>query len=157
MLENNEALPIAFSWNPGSHHKLKLYCRLLLLIMTSLVQLWSSGNKAAAMTGKTSSLAVDESRRVFTVQCRQRQSIIKNISYCQFATEALRSEKMPVVRGLAILMISVMIFVHCGAVMEVGINNEPAYTDARSIIEDFRIEQAKTRQVCCDWVQFLLI
>jgi len=57
---------------------------------------------------------------------------------------------MPVVRGLAILMISVMIFVHCGAVMEVGINNEPVYTDARSIIEDFRIEQAKTRQVCCD-------
>jgi len=57
---------------------------------------------------------------------------------------------MPVVRGLAILMISVMIFVHCGAVMEVRINNEPVYTDARSIIEDFRIEQAKTRQVCCD-------
>ena len=57
---------------------------------------------------------------------------------------------MPVVRGLAILMISVMIFVHCGAVMEVGINYQPAYTDARSIIEDLRIEQAKTRQVCCD-------
>jgi len=57
---------------------------------------------------------------------------------------------MNVVRGFGIVVISVMIFVHCGAVMEVGINNEPAYTDVRSIIEDLRIEQAKTRQVCYD-------
>jgi len=71
--------------------------------------------------------------------------------------EVVRSEKMPVARGLAILMISVMIFVRCDAVMEVGINNEPAYTDARSIIEDLRIEQAKTRQVGCDLVKFLFI
>ena len=64
---------------------------------------------------------------------------------------------MPVVRGLALLMISVMIFVCCEAVMEIGINNEPAYTDVRSIIEDHRIEQAKIRQVCCDWITVLLL
>ena len=62
----------------------------------------------------------------------------------------MRSEKMSAVRGLALVVISVMIFVRCGAVMEVGINNERAYTDVRSIMQDLRIEQAKTRQVCCD-------
>jgi len=99
------------------------------------------------MTGKSSSFAVDERRRV---QTKAKYSIIQKIAYCQFTAKVVRSEKMSAVRGLALVVISVMIFVRCGAVMEVGINNERAYTDVRSIMQDLRIEQAKTRQVCCD-------